>query len=134
MHEWHYYVVMGICLVVAFGLQTLAVRNPEFPSYSPAKRFFTRLFSFVPPAFFIFLPYTIWAHSGFQPADARNAEGMMVQQYLDDGTQRAEAHFIVKDRDTMAGLVDVTFADGSLSSVQCKADMGEDGQFLVSCS
>lgn len=134
MQPWHYYVVMGLCAATGGALQALAMRNPDFAYYSGVRKFFTRAFCFAVPAVLVFLPYMAWTISGFRQADARTAEKLIIEQYLEGGAQKVEADFIVKDRNTLTGMAKVTLADGTMITLPCQAEMGEQRQFLVFCT
>lgn len=134
MQQWHYYVVMGVCIAAGSALQARAMRHPDFVYYGTGRRFVVRSLCFLLPMILILLPYMAWTLTGFHAADTRTAEKIIVDQYMENGAQRAEAKFIVKDRNTLTGLAKVTLEDGTMLTAPCQADMGEDGQFLVFCS
>ena len=134
MQPWHFYIVLGVCAAGGGVLQALAMRNPEFTYFSSARQVFTRIFCIAVPAVLVLLPYLVWSMSGFHTADVRSAENIIVQQYLKNGAQRVEAHFIIESRAVMTGYAEITFADGTVATVPCQAHKGDGAEFLAFCS
>ncbi len=138
MQQWHFYVVMGIMFISGNLLYVIRSRRPDFKDLSQGRRFFVTLACFLAPLLFIGVPYSLWVFSGFQPGDARRAEQMIYQRYRENGALngalKVEVHFVVKDRTTMTGYATVTYVDGSTVTANCRADKGENQEFLAVCS
>lgn len=134
MLPWQFYIVLVIMAVASNLLYMLKSKQDDFAHYGGWKKAWVRAVSIMVPLVLIGLPFNIWWFSGFQPADARTAEKIITQNYLANGAQQVEVHFVVKDRDNLTGYANVGFPDGSAITTKCQAEMGEDGQFLAFCS
>lgn len=134
MQPWHYYVAAGICMILGNLLFMFARKADDFERRSKFGKFGVHFFCILVPMAFIGGPYMAWHLTGFRPADARAAERMMVDHYISQGAQAAEAHFVVSGHSTMAGFANVTLADGSTIAAKCKGDKATDGgEYLVFC-
>lgn len=86
------------------------------------------------PTVLIMGPYMAWALTGFLPVDARATDRTMIQSYLIQGAQAAEVQLVVSGHSTMSGFANVTLADGSAVTTQCKGDKATyGGECLLFC-
>lgn len=134
MQDWRFYVVIILGNILGAGLYALKSRQLEFKDSSRRKMLLLYAICSFAAMFLVATPYLAWQLTGFHPADARAAERVIVQRYLDNGAQSADVHFIVKDRSTLLGYATVTFPDGSSVTTSCHADKGESEEFVATCS
>jgi hypothetical protein len=134
MQSWDYYVALTSSLLLGAILFAFAKKAEGFEQRSKLGKFGVQLICMIPPSVLIFIPYLAWKTTGFTPAEAREAERVMVARYIAQGAQTAEAHFVVSGHSTMTGFAHVTMPDGSAITTQCKTDKAADGgEYLIFC-
>lgn len=134
-HPWHYYVVMFIILLTAQILRHFMLRKDEYKYATKFKRFVLMSFCWLPGLVFIGFPYKVWEVSGFHERDAREAEQLMVNRYVQQGAQTVDARFIISDHSSMIGLINIQYPDGRVASDKCKAEKSDSGdEFLIFCN
>ena len=131
---WHFYAVLFSAIIIGNILFEWRRSLGHFEGMTKRKTELARSVCVLAPMLLIGIPYMIWAHSGFRQIDARNVESMMEKEYLAGGDiLSADADFIITSRTTMKGHVQLDFANGRSEMAHCEADIGTDGNYLVSC-
>lgn len=131
---WHYWVVFFIAMLIGNGIFAWRKSRGHFDSFGKTKLFFAQGACILLPMLVIGVPYGIWSFSGFHVADARNAERMIENTFLEgDDVTSADANFIVTGRSTMKGHIQLQFSDGTSALSQCFAEMGMNDEYLINC-
>tara|TARA_B100000929_G_scaffold41910_2_gene29894 strand:- start:13735 stop:14145 length:411 start_codon:yes stop_codon:yes gene_type:complete len=133
-HPWHYWLVFFVIMLIGNGIFAWRKSQGHFDGLSKARMFFAHGACVLLPMLVIGVPYGIWSFSGFHAVDARNAERMIENTFLEGGdVTSADANFILTGRSTMKGHVQLQFADGTSALSQCSAEMGMNGEYLINC-